>query len=327
MQKLKLIVDTDIGDDIDDAFALALLFQMPEVEILGVMTVYRNAFLRAKIASRLAQLCGQNIPVYVGEDTPLNDPIEGFAFEKADADGKPLIGHYDDSMRHAPIARGNAADFILQQAERFPGQITVLALGPMTNLARAYFKAPETFRKIGRIHMMGGDAFYPTREWNLRCDTDAAAAIFASGVPITMIGYNVTNACRFNEADIAFIDTLRSAGNRLLAAMMHTWMENNHFQKPPVMHDGLAAACLAENFCDFVSLPIVLQMDEMRGRTVVAPEKHMQATQMRVAVSVDRDAFIAFLKDRLGRAEQILIDREEHYERTGQGARAGGGHS
>ena len=230
-------------------------------------------------------------------------------------------------MRHAPIARGNAADFILQQAERFPGQITVLALGPMTNLARAYFKAPETFRKIGRIHMMGGDAFYPTREWNLRCDTDAAAAIFASGVPITMIGYNVTNACRFNEADIAFIDTLRSAGNRLLAAMMHTWMENNHFQKPPVMHDGLAAACLAENFCDFVSLPIVLQMDEMRGRTVVAPEKHMQATQMRVAVSVDRDAFIAFLKDRLGRAEQILIDREEHYERTGQGARAGGGHS
>ena len=152
MQKLKLIVDTDIGDDIDDAFALALLFQMPEVEILGVTTVYRNAFLRAKIASHLAQLCGQNIPVYVGEDTPLNDPIEWFAFEKADADGKPLIGHYDDSMRHAPIARGNAADFILQQAERFPGQITVLALGPMTNLARAYFKAPETFRKIGRIH-------------------------------------------------------------------------------------------------------------------------------------------------------------------------------
>ncbi len=309
-EKIKLIIDTDIGDDIDDAFAIALLLASPETEILGVTTVYRNAYLRAKIAKHLIRLYGKDIPVYAGEDVPINDEMVKFDFETIEADGKPRIGHYSDEMADAPIEENGGVDYILEEIGRHPHEITLLSLSPMTNLARAFAKSPDTFRKLRCIHIMGGDPFYPVREWNIRCDEEAAEKVFSSGVSIKLIGCNVTRICALSEENVRRINAFESAGGRCLAKMMNKWIENNPAKCYPVMHDGLAAACLFADYCDFVEIPVQFDAVNMRGRMTVAGDRTVQATRILAATCVDKAGFLAFLMERLETLEtSIPFDR------------------
>ena len=95
---MKIILDTDIGDDVDDSYALLLALNTPRLEILGVTTAYRNAPLRAKIAAYLIRSAGKTVPVYVGASYPLGQDILRFDYEKIGADGLPIIRQYYDYM-------------------------------------------------------------------------------------------------------------------------------------------------------------------------------------------------------------------------------------
>ena len=298
--RIKIIIDTDAGDDIDDAFAVALAVNSPEVDILGITTVYRNSFLRAKIVSYLIELYGKDIPVYCGEDTPINDQIVTFGFEENDEKGKPLINHYSEEMKDAKVMQEHAVDFILETIDKNPNEVVLVALGPLTNLALAYKKNPAVFCKLKGIHMMGGDPFFPTREWNIRCDAEAAKVIYSCGVPITMIGFNVTKLCAFSNEDFEFFNALKHPACKILVKMMTKWLVNNKYVKQPTMHDGLAIACLFKNYCNFVDVPLIVLMDETwRGRTIIPPEKKKALNNVKVAVNVDTEGFIDFLKQRL----------------------------
>ena len=139
----KVIIDTDIGDDVDDAFALALAVKSPELEILGVTTTFGDTETRAKIVDRfLGEVGRADIPVMAGRPTVTKNPMS----QRKYAEG----GHY------AKSSHGDAADFILDQIRKHPREITLIAIGPLMNVGAAIDKDAGTFRKLKRVVLMGG---------------------------------------------------------------------------------------------------------------------------------------------------------------------------
>lgn len=186
----RVVVSTDIGDDIDDAFALGLLLRSPQLQVLGIASAWGDTTLRAQLLQRLLQLAGRSeIPLAVGERTTSTIP---FSQARWAAKGQ-LPGKLPD-----------AAAMILQQARLHPGELTLLVLGPMTDAARAQQRDPAGFAKLKRIVAMGGSvrvgygksayrpASAPAPEYNLLADVPAAQRVFAAGVPIVLLPLDAT---------------------------------------------------------------------------------------------------------------------------------------
>ena len=140
-QRQKVIIDTDIGDDIDDAYALTLALHSPEFEILGVTTAWGDTALRAQLAARLLAAAGAK-----QDSRPAGVPTHSKSdfSQRAWATAGPASAH------------GNAVDFLLAQAKRYPHQITLIAIGPLTNLGAAIDRDPSAFRLFNRVVLMGG---------------------------------------------------------------------------------------------------------------------------------------------------------------------------
>jgi inosine-uridine nucleoside N-ribohydrolase len=139
----KIIIDTDIGDDVDDAFAVALALSSPELQILGISTTFGDTETRAKLLDRfLGEVGRQDIPVAVGIPTHTSNLLT----QRRYAEG----GHF------AKASRPRAVDFILEQIRLYPDQITLVAIGPLINVGALVDKNAETFRKLRRVVLMGG---------------------------------------------------------------------------------------------------------------------------------------------------------------------------
>ena len=183
----KIIIDTDIADDIDDAIALSFALGSPEFDILGVTVVYGDVETRAKVARKLCRTWGRpDIPVFCGFDRPVNydwfpgttpEPCSQRAAVAAD---EPL----GDEARWA-------SRFICQAARRCPGEVTVVTLGAMTNVGAALCAEPEIAHLLAGVYSLAG-SLPPHRDsgldWNVGYDVIAARAIAASGVKWTAIG-------------------------------------------------------------------------------------------------------------------------------------------
>jgi len=199
----KMIIDTDIGDDIDDAFALALALHSPELRVIGVTTTFGETQTRAQLVDRfLGELGRPEIPVAAGVATAPKGPLT----QRRYAEG----GHF------AKSSHPDAVEFLLEQCRRYPGQITLIAIGPLMNVGRAIDRDPETFRKLKRVVMMGGsikrgygDMGYtaprgPEAEWNIRNDIASAQKLFASGVPLFVMPLDSTQL-KMDEVKRAFL--------------------------------------------------------------------------------------------------------------------------
>ena len=188
--KTKIIIDTDIGDDVDDAFALGLALTSPEVEILGITTAWGDTQLRARLVDRLLAETGTaNIPVAEGIRTQSKTPFSQARWAQA-----------------GPAAKSHpqAVDFLLDNIRRNPGEITLVAIGPLTNIGAAIDRDPATFKKLKRVVLMGGSihkgygdlGYVPDRgpqpEYNIYSDVAAAQRLFSSGVPIFMMPLDST---------------------------------------------------------------------------------------------------------------------------------------
>jgi len=187
----KVIIDTDIGDDIDDAFAVALALRSPELQILGVTTTFGDTETRAKLLDRfLAEVGRPGIPVAAGTPSPVKSTF--------------TQRRYAESGHFAKPSHANAVDFLLQQIQRYPGEITLIAIGPLMNVGAAINKDPATFRKLKRVVLMGGsikrgygDLGYgppqgPQPEWNILNDIPSAQKLFAAGVPLYVMPLDST---------------------------------------------------------------------------------------------------------------------------------------
>jgi purine nucleosidase len=231
----KIIIDTDIGDDIDDAFAVALALQSPEVQILGISTTFGDTKLRAKLADRLLGEAGRpDIPVAVGTSTSTNS---GFTQRR-----------YAEGGTFARPTHPKATDFILDQIRRNPGQITLVAIGPLVNVGELITQDSETFRKLKRVVLMGGSIYRrygdmgyapprgPEPEWNIKNDIPAAQKLFGSGVPIIMMPLDSTQL-KLDEVKRPMIFQAGTPLTDALTLLYHQWG-----QQTPTLFDVMTVA-------------------------------------------------------------------------------------
>ncbi len=297
MNKIKIILDTDIGDDIDDAFALSIALNEPRCELLGVTTVFRNSEKRAKMAKSLIKAFDKDVKVYAGCDAPLiakvDDliPSEIKAREKLDEKGKYLIPQYLPLMDESDVEKEHAVDYIISTVHQYPHEVTIVAIGPLTNVAMAMRKDPDIIPLIKEIRIMGG---HPKdihcKEWNIFCDPEAARIVYSSSVRLYAVGLNVTMQVKLEEKHREKLKQVDGERFSLLSNMMEKWFEHYEFACP-VMHDPLAISTLFTDVCTFSFEPIYVGL-EGEERAVTKLDK--RGNEICYADSVDTDKFFHY---------------------------------
>ena len=235
----RIILDTDIGDDIDDAYALALLGSRPDVELVGVTTAFGQTRERAEIAAKLLSVMGHpKVPVCAGRRGP---SVIRRQYEWARGyTGRALL-------------KEDAVSFIRRQVERRPGEITLVCIGPLTNIGDLLTRYPQDKSKIARIVIMGGSIYEgygrkdpPAIEWNIRCDPQAARVVFQSGIPLTMAGLEVTTGMQLDAERQKRLFAHGTPATDALAALTNLWGGS-----VPVLYDVVAVAhALGHGLCD-----------------------------------------------------------------------------
>lgn len=228
-----VIFDTDIGTDVDDILALAVLAKSPELELIGVTTVYGDTPLRAKITRVTCDLLGcTETPVLIGE----KETLTGRQISWAGHEGYGVPNLDKAEVSTTP----SAVDYLLEAANRVAGELEVLATGPLTNIATAIRKDAATFSKIKHLYLMGGAYWLDRPEHNIKCDPEAAKIVFESGIPITAIGLDVTLRVLLEADDVHQIAQLGNGVGPLLEDQILRWWElRNITANHP--HDPLAA--------------------------------------------------------------------------------------
>src|ERR1700704_6674737 len=233
----KVIIDTDIGDDLDDAFALALALRSPELQVIGITTTFGDTETRAKLVDRfLAELGRSDIPVAAGTPTASKGTFTQRRYAEGGHDAKP--SHLD------------AVGFFLEQIRRYPGQVTLIAIGPLMNVGAAIDKDAATFRKLKRVIIMGvsikrgyGDLGYtpprpPQPEWNILNDIPSAQKLFASGVPLFVMPLDSTQL-KLDEIKRTFLFSQGTSLTDALTLLYHQWG-----QETPTLFDPMTIAFL-----------------------------------------------------------------------------------
>jgi inosine-uridine nucleoside N-ribohydrolase len=285
-EKIPVILDTDIGTDIDDAFALALIIRSPEFELLGVTTVSGDTAARARIAAKMLWEAGgkwRQVPVVAG--TPGSpQPIEQ--------------AHWADGFVSPQILNESAVDFLRSKFHRYPGQITLIAIGELTNVAAVLKADPLAAKVIKRIALMGGSiargyepGSEPDSEWNIKSNPAAAQVVFTSGTSITMAPLDVTAMLKLDAAARARIFSQNTPLTNALAALYHLWN-----RETPTLFDPMAVALvLNPGLCQMKDLAIEV---DSQGYTRVVEGKPANAT---VGMQTDPAKFFEFYLDRVGR--------------------------
>jgi len=268
VQPEKIIIDTDIGDDIDDAFAVALALKSPEVQVLGITTTFGDTEARAKIVDRLLGEMGrQDIPVAVGASTKTNNPMS----QRRYGDG----GHFARASHPA------AVDFILEQIQLFPGEITLVAIGPLVNVGALIDRDPQTFRKLKRVVIMGGsvDRGYgdpyaastpPQPEWNILNDIPSAQKLFTSGVPLYVMPLDSTQL-KLDEVKREFLFRQGTPLTDSLTVLYHQWG-----QQTPTLFDPMTIAFIDDpKLCPVQAMNIVVDAKGMTLRGTGAPNAQL----------------------------------------------------
>lgn len=278
-EPLGLVLDTDIGTDVDDLLALALILGSPELALRGVATVYGDVLLRARIVRRaLTTAASPPLPVVPGRGTPRSGKEVWWA------------GHEGRLM---PDLEREAVDEDLDAVGLIAGSPLVVAIGPLTNVAEAVETAGHGIR---RIVLMGGNLARGGRaEHNLASDVDAAAAVLASGVPVAMIGLDQTERARLGPAELGRIAAAGPVGDLLALEVRQYWDSLGHAWSTP--HDPLAVLLLAR--------PDLFRLE--RGRvlldaTGVSRFQPDPDGPHEVVVDLDARAAVAALVDRIASA-------------------------
>ncbi len=293
--KVPILLDTDLGTDVDDAFALALALASPEVDLQGVTTVGSDAEDRAWMVCRLLTAVGRRaVPVAWGRGPQPASPIDGQIQYRR----HPAV-IFNRTSR--PV-KEPAVDFLYARLKAQPGKLTLVAIGPLTNVARLLTKHPDCKPWIKRIVLMGGSVRVgyhgkpPTvAEWNVKADVPAARTVFASGVPLVVAPLDATATLKL-EAPLR---------KRLFAACTPlTFQVQALYQlwdKPtPILFDPVAVAlAFNESFCTMEALH--LQVDD-RGLTRVGKGK----PNARVATAIEGKRFLEWYVDRVAAGKAVL---------------------
>jgi purine nucleosidase len=244
MPPMPVLLDTDIGTDVDDCLALAFLLASPEIELCGITTVYGDTLLRARMALKLLALRGaMGIPVAVGAARPL---VERGPIYWEGHEGEGLLEPGEAAPGPDAIP---AAGLIGRLALARPGALELLAIGPLTNVALALQAEPRLAGALAGVTLMGGAVAgadapgLPVAEHNFRCDPEAAAAVLGSGLRLRIVPLDVTTRVRLWPGDVAALAASGDPFHEAVAGQVRRYPRYRS-RGWTYLHDPLAAAAL-----------------------------------------------------------------------------------
>ncbi len=291
----RIILDTDIGTDVDDALALAVLLGSPEVELVGITTVHGDTLLRARLARRLMRLAdaGAGVPVIPGLSHTLS--------------GRDIWWPGHEGRLHEALEREevqtelDAVEWLVETVAAHPGEIDLLAVGPLTNIAAAIEADAAFASRLRTLTIMGGDFSAEGRasEHNLRCDWVAADRVLRAGADLVAVGLDATRTVRISPEEVARIGTAGPLGAALVAEIGVWWELHDRDWSNP--HDPVAAMTLIR--------PELFSREEVAVR-VLSPEQtdpgmeglladESRAPRIARGVIRDREALTSSIVDRI----------------------------
>jgi len=246
----RVVIDTDPG--VDDALALLLAMRSPELKIEAITPVAGNVPLELSLpnALRMVEIAGRtDIPVAVGAKAPLLRRLVTAAYAHGE---NGLGGAVFPEPKIKPVAEP-AAKFISQIVRKYPGEVTLITIGPLTNIATALNMDSELARMVKSLVMMGGSLsggnITPAAEFNVYVDPEAARIVFQSAIPITMVGLDVTRKTSLTDEHVRILEAGKNPVSQAAAKIARNAINHNReqgFLVGPNMHDSLAVAGFLE---------------------------------------------------------------------------------
>jgi inosine-uridine nucleoside N-ribohydrolase len=268
---VKVLLDTDIGTDIDDAVCLAYLLQQPRCELLGITTVTGEAVKRAMLASAICRWAGRDIPIFPGADDPISVPQRQKEAQQAEC-----LSRWDHASE---FPRGEAVEFLRQTIRANPGEIVLLSIAPLTNVGLLFRVDSEIPRLLHGLVMMCGrftdrvEGNYGPTEWNASGDPHATAIVYSAPVDIhRSLGLDVTSHVHMDAQ--TFRKTFRpSALFQPVLDFAEVWFRD---WPGTTFHDPLAAASIFDSsLCRFGrgTVSVDLSGGESMGKTRWLPDE------------------------------------------------------
>ena len=298
---IRLVLDTDIGTDVDDCLALAVLLASPEVSLEGVTCVYGDVALRARMVLKLLRLAGRaDVPVMCGAGLTLLGLRDVYW---AGHEGVGLLEAEDGALRPSDE---HAVDYLVRTVMASPGEIHLLAVGPLTNVALALRRQPRLFDNLAGLTIMGGAQrsadrlTLPYAEHNIACDPEAALIVLSHPAPKTLVPLDVTTRVSIRRPDV---ERIRAAGTPFHDAVARQVELYPRFaaQGSTYLHDPLAAALLVEpDLCEVVPLRVDVETQGRFGAGVTFMRTPSDGTPPTAGVALGVDA---------GTAERFIVER------------------
>lgn len=307
-----IILDVDTG--IDDTMAIAYAAHSPELQLLGLTTLFGNVSVEEATRNTLyvlEQFGLEDVQVYAGAEKPITGHnFKGYAKHVHGEDG--LGGALGDALPKGKAGSLTAAQYMVEQVRRMPGEVTIIAVGPLTNLALAIQLDAEFVKLVDQVVIMGGAVTVPGNvtpfaEANIYCDPAAAQFVFQSGLPITLVGLDVTMQTLLPRTRL---EEWRNKGGQLsglLAEAADFYMNAYETWRPGIggcaLHDPLAVGVVIDpSFCRTEAMHVEVDVDGSElGRTFAVSEDDSTSAQpnLNVCLEVDADRFLEHFMSRV----------------------------
>ena len=299
-----IILDTDIGSDVDDAMALAQIMGSPDLDLLEVHTVYGDTRLRAQLARRYAALAGRDLVVVPGAAETLSGREVWWAGHE---------GTLHDDLASETVSAESAPQRLVARLRERPGELDVAAIGPLTNVAEALQLEPEVARWIRHLWVMGGSFGDERSEHNFKSDDLAAQLVLNAGIPTTITGLEITQQVTIEASRLERIRAAGRLGAALGADIEQWWAYWNETWNVP--HDPVAVLALSRpelfRFSEVGRVAIAVGGDSA-GRSTFTPDPE---GTVRIVTGVDAERVAEEITARI-----VAAYPADHGESDGDGS-------
>jgi purine nucleosidase len=304
MARPRVLIDTDPG--IDDAVAILLALASPEIDVVGITAVAGNVPLdkTALNARRIVSIAGRhNVPVAAGCAEPLSEAVA----EDSVVHGHDGLGDLTWDEPDVALDPRHGVELIADLIHE--GPLTIVAIGPLTNLAVLLQRYPDIDKGVEHLVIMGGASFQgnvtPAAEFNIWADPEAARQVFAAEWRITLMPLDLTHQAFLNDADLDYFTSLGTDVGRRVARMLEPYAqfhERWYGNRDVIMHDAMAVYEVLDATAiskQGVRVTVETGGEYSRGATFIDRRRDHAQSQVRVGLTVDNDRFRAVLRERL----------------------------
>ena len=285
-EKLKVIIDTDNGDDIDDLITLYFALINEDIEILGIVCSYLNSPLRVKQVEHTLKLFNRtDIPIYCGSREPLAT-LHPQSVDTVYCQYTPILGEANEYK-----GDDEAINFLISSAKQYGKELTILEVAPETTLAKAIRKDRDAFKDTNIVLMAG--AFYNgENEWNIECDYEAARIILESKLNLTYVGLDVTNLTELKDLHYEnYLLNEYDSKMSYLSLCSNLWVKAS--KRHIVLHDPLTLFTLTnKDLCEFEERYVRLIPNENKTRYYTTITNDTNDTLVKIARSVNIDKLL-----------------------------------